>query len=107
MQSLTADLGPRALANVNDGSFGPVGPTAYAAHTGQQTAQITLNTGGTYTITVGVNDVADSNDAYGSALMVDFFRLVRGPEPGTFGTLAGGLVALSWLSRRRHRRGTR
>jgi uncharacterized protein (TIGR03382 family) len=99
-----ADTGQGALANVNDGSFGAVVPTAYDQHTGQQTAQITLNTGGTYTITVGVNDVADANDAYASALMLDFFRLVRGPEPGTFGTVAGGLMALSWLSRRRHRR---
>ena len=89
------------LANVNDGSFSAVGPTAYNFETGQQTAQITLTGTGTYTITVGVNDVADAADAYASALMIDFFRLVRGPEPGTFGTVAGGLMVLSWLSRRR------
>ena len=89
------------LANVNDGSFGAVGPTAYNFETGQQTAQITLSGTGSYTITVGVNDVADANDTYASALMIDFFRLVRGPEPGTFGTVAGGLMGLSWLSRRR------
>jgi hypothetical protein len=88
-----------ALANVNDGTFGPLGPSPYGSHTGQQQTSITLTNAGTYTITVGVNDVADN--AYSSALMIDFFRLVRGPEPGTFGTVALGLIGLSWLSRRR------
>jgi uncharacterized protein (TIGR03382 family) len=96
-----ADKADGALANVNDGSFGSVSGTPYDQHTGSQTAQITLTSGGTYTIAVGVNDIADAN--FASALTLDFFRLVRGPEPGTFGTVAGGLMALSWLSRRRSR----
>jgi hypothetical protein len=94
-----ADTANGTLANVNDGSFSAIGPTAYSSHTGMQLANITLSSGGTYTITVGVNDVKDN--AYNSALLFDFFRLVRGPEPGTFGTVAGGLMALGWLSRRR------
>jgi uncharacterized protein (TIGR03382 family) len=98
-----ADSADGALANANDGSFTAIAPTSYNFHTGQQTQQLTLLSGGTYTITVGVNDVADNNDLYASALMIDWFRLVRGPEPGTFGTVAGGLVALSWLSRRRRK----
>lgn len=98
-----ADTASGSLANVNDGSFSAIGPTAYNFHTGQQVTQLTLLSGGTYTISVGVNDVADANDNYASALMIDFFRLVRGPEPGTFGTVASGLIALSWLSRRRRR----
>jgi uncharacterized protein (TIGR03382 family) len=94
-----ADAASGVLANVNDTTFGASGLTPYSTHTGQKLANITLATGGSYTITVGVNDVADNG--YNSALLLDFFRLVRGPEPGTFGTVAGGLIALSWLSRRR------
>lgn len=91
------------LANVNDGSFPPpsLGPTAYDRYTGQQTTELTLTTGGDYTITVGINDVADANNNFASALVFDYFRLFRMPEPGTFGTVASGLAALSWLSRRR------
>ena len=94
-----ADTAKGALANVNDGGFSASGLTSHSSHTGMQLANITLATGGSYTITVGINDVADNG--YNSALLVDFFRLVRGPEPGTFGTVAGGLMALSWLSKRR------
>jgi len=94
-----ADSDDGALANVNDGGFGALGTTPYSEHTGPQQTQIVLTSGGTYTITVGANDVADNTMS--SALMIDFFRLVRGPEPGTFGTVAGGLLALAWLSRRR------
>ncbi len=96
-----ADQMDGTLANVNDGSFHAIGPTAYSTHTGQQSTEITLGKGGAYTITVGVNDVADTG--FAGALMLDFFRLVRGPEPGTFGTVAAGLMALSWLSRHRKR----
>ena len=49
---------------------------------------------------IGVHDVEDTN--FDSSFMLDFFRLVRAPEPGTFGMLGGGLIALSWLSRRRN-----
>lgn len=90
----------RVPAHVNDGTaWGASGVGAYANHTGNQTFALTLPTGGSYTITVGVHDVQDA--AFDSALMIDFFRLVRGPEPGTFFTVAGGLMALSWLSKRR------
>lgn len=92
----------RVPAHVNDGTaWGASGVTAFANHTDEQTFSLALPQGGSYSITVGVHDVQDG--AFDSALVLDFFRLVRGPEPGTFGTVAGGLMALSWLSRRRRK----
>ena len=100
-----ADTAEGALADVYSGPFSALTGGSYDFHTGQQLHQITLTTGGTYTITVGVNDVKDEDDFRASALVIDFFRLQRGPEPGTFGTVAGGLLALAWLSwRRQHPR---
>ena len=63
---------------------------------------LSLTEGGSYTLTVGVHDVQDQG--YDSGLILDFFRLVRSPEPGTFGTVAGGLLVLNWLARRRQPR---
>ena len=96
-----ADSAEGSLANVNDGGFSALGATAYDHHKGQQTTELTLATGGTYTLTVGINDVLDTNNNFASALVLDYFRLLRMPEPGTFTTVASGLAALSWLSRRR------
>jgi hypothetical protein len=98
-----ADSAEGSLANVNDGGFSALGATAYDHHKGQQTTELTLTTGGSYTLTVGINDVLDTNNNFASVLVLDYFRLLRMPEPGTFATVAGGLAALSWLSRRRSR----
>jgi len=99
-----ADTAEGTLANVNDGSFSALGATDYDFETGQQTTELTLDSGGSYTFTIGIHDVADNDNNFASALVFDYFRLLRTPEPGTFGSVAGGLVAFAWLSRRRRGR---
>lgn len=83
------------LARVNDGSFS-------GGSTGTQPLTFAIARTGTYTVTVGVHDVQDT--LFDASAFVNFFRLSRAPEPGTFGTVAMGLCALSWLSRRRRQR---
>lgn len=89
------------LAHTNQGGFTSFGGPDYTDHTGLQTFTLTLAQTGTYTITLGVNEVQDSLAE--SALVIDWIRLVKGPEPGTFGLLAAGLGALSLHSRRRRK----
>ena len=105
LEDPSAGTGDGVLSHANDPNvtFATSGATGFLDETGYQTITMNLNQTGTYTLTLGANDVQDANDNWASALVVDYFRLVRGPEPGTFGTLAGGLIALSWLSRRRQR----
>ena len=90
------------LEHTNQAGFTTFTGPGYEEHTGSQTFSLSLSETGTYTITIGVNDVEDAFE--NSALVVDWFRLIKGPEPGTFGTVAAGLTALHGLARRRRRR---
>lgn len=89
------------LEHTNQSGFSSFAGSGYEDHTGTQTFSLTLADTGTYTVTVGVNDVQDSFE--NSAVVVDWFRLIKGPEPGTFGTVAAGLLGLHGVSRRRRR----
>jgi hypothetical protein len=75
----------------------------FTSESGYQTAQIAIPSGSTpgasYVVTVGVADV---EELFGdSGAVIDGFRLQKAPEPGSFGLLAGGLLALAWRARRR------
>lgn len=88
-----------ALTHANDGTVTfSSSSTSYLDETPYTTLALVLPETGTYTITVGVHDVQDQ--AFDSGVIVDAFRLVRGPEPSTGLLLLGGLLGLSWHARR-------
>jgi len=67
--------------------------------TGWQTVNFNLGSTGTYTLTLGVNDVEDLG--IDSFMLFDWFYLSRVPEPGTASLLGMGLLGLAWQGRRR------
>lgn len=87
------------IAHTNQGGFSTFSGPDYEHHTGIQTFYINIAATGTYTMTLGVNNVEDS--FRDSALVIDWMQIVKGPEPGTFGTLALGLLGLNAYARRR------
>jgi hypothetical protein len=89
------------IAHTNQGGFATFSGPDYEHHTGTQTFDFDIAATGTYTITLGVNDVEDSFRE--SALVIDWIRLVKGPEPGTAGILALGLLGLNVYARRQRR----
>ena len=67
--------------------------------TGSQTFTFTLPQSGTYTFSVGVQDVQDTNhDSFG---LFDNFFIVKAPEPASAALMSLGLLGLSWLGKRR------
>jgi len=87
------------FAHVNQaGIFSSSGST-FDQETGYQNYSFTFTEAGTYTLTLGMNDLEDVD--YNSGVVFDGFRLIRGPEPNTFLLVAAGLMGLNWHARRR------
>jgi hypothetical protein len=86
------------LGNANTGPFFDTGNNNYD-QTGWQTTSLVLSDAGSYTLTVGVNDVEDI--MVDSFMVFDWFRLRRAPEPGTASLLMLGLAGLAWRRRGR------
>jgi hypothetical protein len=78
--------------------------TPFNQETGFQTFSFTIPTTGTYTLGLGVTDVADN--IVDSGLLVDNVKLTSVPEPtSTFGVLAlGAFGAGSFLKRKREQK---
>jgi len=70
--------------------------------TGYHTFTFTFAESGTFTLTLGVHDVEDTQ--YDTAGIFDNFVLRKSPEPGTFVLVAGGLLGLGGYARRRRAR---
>jgi hypothetical protein len=86
-----------AHSNIGAGNF-VNSPSVFFDETGYQTLSINIASTGTYTLTLGVHDVQDTQ--IDSGLVIDYLRLLRAPEPDSFALLALGLLGLAWRGRR-------
>jgi hypothetical protein len=84
------------IAHVNEDIFSSSG-TVYAYETGYQTVRFRVNQPGTYTLTIGIHDVVDTDGD--SAVVFDNFFLRKSPEPDTFLLFAAGLLGLAFHAR--------
>lgn len=92
--------GGAALTHANDAGVTFVSSsTSFLDEVAYTTVQLAIPETGSYTITVGVHDVEDQG--FDSGLLVDAFRLIKGPEPTTGVLLMSGLFGMSWYARRR------
>ncbi len=93
-------VGQGALQHVNQPTgFFNSSSSSFTYETGWNTFALTLITAGTYTLTLGVNDVEDRLIDTGA--VVDNFQLIKQtPEPKTVLLLSSGLVGLAWIGRR-------
>lgn len=100
----TTDAGG-ALTHANDATVTfSTSATSFLDEVAYSTIMLAVPETGTYTISVGVHDLQDPQ--FDTGLIIDAFRLVKGPEPNTAFLVYGGLAGLVWHSRRRRARVT-
>lgn len=88
------------FAHANEDIFSS-SSTSYDYETGYQSIRLRANQPGTYTLTIGINDVDDTFTD--SAAVFDYFFLRKSPEPDTFFLFGAGLLGLAFHARRAKR----
>ena len=85
------------FAHVNEDIFSSSATPDYDWETGYQSIRLRVNQPGTYTLTIGINDVDDTYTD--SATVFDYFFLRKAPEPNTFFLFGAGLLGLAFHAR--------